>query len=130
MIGDLAAGDRSATGARTRSSRRSPCSRHGTSRAASAARVAGQEDPPVPLRRQGDDGDDRAALRRGRAPASRIRFGGTLGWLSWLGLHLVFLVGFRNRLVVFVNWVWNYFTWDRGNRIIMPPSDASNESAA
>jgi NADH dehydrogenase len=51
----------------------------------------------------------------------RIRLGGTLGWLSWLGLHLVFLVGFRNRLVVFVNWVWNYFTWDRGNRVVIPP---------
>jgi NADH dehydrogenase len=50
-----------------------------------------------------------------------IRLGGTLGWLSWLGLHLVFLVGFRNRLVVFVNWVWNYVTYDRGNRIIIPP---------
>jgi NADH dehydrogenase len=52
-----------------------------------------------------------------------IRLGGTLGWLSWLGLHLVFLVGFRNRIVVFVNWAWNYLTWDRGNRIIIPPSD-------
>ncbi len=50
-----------------------------------------------------------------------IRLGGTLGWLSWLALHLVFLVGFRNRLVVLVNWVWNYLTWDRGNRIIIPP---------
>ncbi len=55
-----------------------------------------------------------------------IRLGGTLGWLSWLGLHLVFLVGFRNRLVVLVNWVWNYFTWDRGNRIIIPPGDTSS----
>ena len=50
-----------------------------------------------------------------------IRLGGTLGWLSWLALHLVFLVGFRNRVVVLVNWVWNYLTWDRGNRIIIPP---------
>ena len=54
-----------------------------------------------------------------------IRLRGTLGWLAWLGLHLVFLVGFRNRLVVFVNWVWNYFTWDRGNRIIIPPGDGA-----
>jgi NADH dehydrogenase len=55
-----------------------------------------------------------------------IRFGGTLGWLSWLALHLVFLIGFRNRLIVFVNWVWNYFTSDRGNRIILEdPSTAS-----
>jgi NADH dehydrogenase len=52
-----------------------------------------------------------------------IRLDGTLGWLSWLGLHLVFLIGFRNRLIVFVNWVWNYFTSDRGNRTIVPASD-------
>ena len=49
-----------------------------------------------------------------------IRFDGTLGWLSWLGLHLLFLVGFRNRIVVFVNWAWNYINWDRGNRVILP----------
>lgn len=48
-----------------------------------------------------------------------IRFAGTLGWLSWLGLHLLFLVGFRNRIVVFVNWAWNYLNWDRGNRVIV-----------
>ncbi len=48
-----------------------------------------------------------------------IRFDGTLGWLSWLGLHLVFLVGFRNRAVVLLNWAWNYVRWDRGNRALM-----------
>jgi len=48
-----------------------------------------------------------------------IRFGGTLGWVSWLGLHLVFLIGFRNRAVVLVNWAWNYVKWDRGNRVIL-----------
>lgn len=48
-----------------------------------------------------------------------IRFGGTLGWLSWLALHLVFLIGFRNRVVVLVNWAWNYLKWDRGNRVIV-----------
>jgi NADH dehydrogenase len=47
-----------------------------------------------------------------------VRFGGTLGWLSWLGLHLVFLIGFRNRVVVLVNWAWNYVKWDRGYRMI------------
>ena len=54
----------------------------------------------------------------------RIRFWGTLGWLSWLGLHLVFLIGFRNRVVVLVNWTWNYFKWDRGHRVILHPSRA------
>ena len=48
-----------------------------------------------------------------------IRFSGTLGWLSWLGLHLVFLIGFRNRVVVLVNWAWNYLKWERGNRVIV-----------
>ena len=52
-----------------------------------------------------------------------IRFGGTLGWLSWLGLHLVFLIGFRNRVVVLVNWAWNYLKWDRGNRVIVREDD-------
>lgn len=48
-----------------------------------------------------------------------IRLGGTPAWLSWLGLHLVLLVGFRNRATVLLNWAWNYVTWDRGNRIIL-----------
>jgi NADH dehydrogenase len=30
----------------------------------------------------------------------------TLGWLAWLGLHLAYLIGFRNRVTVFVNWTW------------------------
>ena len=47
---------------------------------------------------------------------------GTLGWWSWLGLHLVYLIGFRNRLSVLVNWTWSYFTWDRGPRLILHPT--------
>jgi len=46
-------------------------------------------------------------------------FGGFAGWVAWLGLHLVMLVGFRNRANVLVNWAWNYLTWDRGSRIIL-----------
>jgi NADH:ubiquinone reductase (H+-translocating) len=48
-----------------------------------------------------------------------LRFRGTLGWISWLTVHLVFLVGFRNRAVVMVNWAWNYLTWDRATRVIL-----------
>jgi NADH dehydrogenase len=43
---------------------------------------------------------------------------GPLGWLAWLGLHLLYLIGFRNRANVLVNWAWNYITYDRGSRII------------
>jgi len=48
-----------------------------------------------------------------------IKLQGTLGWVSWLAVHLVFLIGFRNRLVVLVNWAWNYLTWDRAARVIL-----------
>ena len=54
-----------------------------------------------------------------------IRFGGTLGWLAWLGLHLVMLIGFRNRANVLVNWAWNYLTYDRGARLIDPDRPTS-----
>ena len=71
----------------------------------------------VPLPRQGHDGDHRPPGRGGRAPG-RIRLRGGLAWLAWLGLHLVTLVGPRNRASVLLNWAWNYLTWDRGPRLI------------
>ena len=46
---------------------------------------------------------------------------GPLAWLAWLGLHLVYLVGARNRVSVLTNWAWNYLTWDRGPRLILRP---------
>jgi NADH dehydrogenase len=51
---------------------------------------------------------------------SRVLQGG-LAWLAWLGLHLVYLVGMRNRVSVLINWAWNYVTWDRGPRLILRP---------
>jgi NADH dehydrogenase len=44
---------------------------------------------------------------------------GTLGWLAWLGLHLVYLIGFRNKIVVLVNWSWRYLSWGSGPRAIV-----------
>lgn len=43
------------------------------------------------------------------------------GWVAWLGLHLIMLMGFRNRASVFVNWAWNYLTYDRGSRAVIEP---------
>lgn len=43
---------------------------------------------------------------------------GFVGWLAWLALHLVYLMGFRNRANVLVNWAWNYLTYDHGSRIL------------
>ncbi|MGH9186343.1 MAG: NAD(P)/FAD-dependent oxidoreductase [Acidimicrobiales bacterium] len=48
-----------------------------------------------------------------------IRLRGTIAWVAWLGLHLILLIGFRNRASVLLNWAWNYLTWDRGPRLIL-----------
>jgi NADH dehydrogenase len=48
-----------------------------------------------------------------------VRLWGTPGWLAWLGLHIVYLIGFRNRLSVLIDWAWNYLTWDWGPRVIL-----------
>ena len=47
-----------------------------------------------------------------------VRLWGFVGWLAWLGLHLIQLMGFRNRANVLVNWAWNYVTYDRGARLL------------
>lgn len=48
-----------------------------------------------------------------------ITIRGTWGWLAWLVVHLVFLIGFRNRAVVMVSWAYNYVTWDRSARALL-----------
>lgn len=47
-----------------------------------------------------------------------IRLSGLLAWLLWGAVHIFFLIGFRNRLVVTLGWLWSYFTSDRGARLI------------
>jgi NADH dehydrogenase len=47
------------------------------------------------------------------------RFQGALAWYMWLALHLAYIIGFRSRVAVLVNWVWSYFTYDRHARIIV-----------
>lgn len=64
-----------------------------------------------------------ATVGRNRAvvEAGKLRFGGWFGWLAWLTVHLMLLVGFRNKVVVFVNWLWNYINYDRNIRLIIRP---------
>lgn len=56
-----------------------------------------------------------------------ISFGGYLAWYVWMFIHLMALVGFRNRFMVFVNWMWNYFMYDRAHRIILNNSSKPKE---
>jgi NADH dehydrogenase len=65
-----------------------------------------------------------ATIGRSRAVAyifNRIPLTGYFAWAAWMVLHLLWLVGFRNRLNVFINWTWNYITYDRSVRIILHP---------
>lgn len=56
-----------------------------------------------------------------------IKVSGFIGWLLWMVVHLLFLVGFRSKAVVLANWVWNYFTYDRSIRLILRPSTKNND---
>jgi NADH dehydrogenase len=64
-----------------------------------------------------------ATVGRNRAVVDigKIRFQGIFAWFTWMFVHLMTLVGFRNKLVVFVNWVWSYFSYDKGTRLIIRP---------
>lgn len=57
--------------------------------------------------------------RRAVALIGSLRLSGLVAWLAWLLIHIFFLIGFRNRLVVLFNWAWAYVTYDRGARLIL-----------
>jgi len=58
----------------------------------------------------------------GRAAAvaqfGKLHISGYLAWLAWLFIHIFFLIGFRNRILVMIQWAWSYFTYDRSARLI------------
>jgi NADH dehydrogenase len=61
-----------------------------------------------------------AVIGRGRAVADirDLRFSGFPAWLIWIFVHIFFLIGFRNRLIVLMEWAWSYLTYQRGARVI------------
>lgn len=59
-----------------------------------------------------------------------IKLGGTPAWLAWLGLHLLYLAGARNRASVLLNWFWSYLTWDRGPRLILGADEPGGAAGA
>lgn len=75
--------------------------------------------PPRPFRYR--DRGAMATIGRRAAVAelpARVRLTGTLAWLAWCGLHLVTLLGARNRLSVLVNWTWQYLSWRSGPNVV------------
>ena len=67
-----------------------------------------------------------AVIGRGAAVAEirKMHFSGLLAWLIWLFIHLMYLVQFQNRLLVLIQWAWNYFTRNRSARLITYYGDA------
>lgn len=52
------------------------------------------------------------------ADLGKLKMSGLPAWLAWLLIHILMLIGFRNRIMVFLNWVWSFVTYDRGSRLI------------
>jgi NADH dehydrogenase len=84
-------------------------------------------EPPRPFRYRNKG--ELATIGRNRAIAEfgRLRFGGVIAWLLWLFVHIMYLAGFRNRILVLGEWAYAYLTYRRGARLIMP-SEAAIET--
>lgn len=90
------------------------------------------DEPSAPPFRYIDRGS-MATIGRARAVAKigTWQFSGLLAWLAWLFIHLMYLVGFENRVLVFIQWTWNYITYNRGVRLItnLPRRTAKQEES-
>ncbi len=93
-----------------------------------AGRIAGVETPPFRYRNKGE----LATIGRSSAIANfgRVRLTGWIAWVLWGVVHIFFLIGFRNRLSVFLNWVWAWLTYGRGARLITGDTIAPSRAAA
>jgi NADH:ubiquinone reductase (H+-translocating) len=78
----------------------------------------GDVEPRLPFRYW--DKGSLATIGRAAAVAEfgKIHISGFIAWLAWLFVHILFLIGFRNRLLVFIQWAWSYVTYERGARLI------------
>ena len=73
-----------------------------------------------------------AVIGRGRAVADiwKLHFAGFLAWLIWTFVHIFFLIGFRNRILVMIQWAWSYLTFGRGARLITMEAEPVAASAS
>lgn len=70
-----------------------------------------------------NDKGSMATIGRNKAVVDlpKFKFSGFFAWFVWMFVHLMFLIGFRNKLSVLLGWMWNYFTYDRATRLIIRP---------
>jgi NADH dehydrogenase len=62
-------------------------------------------------------------------PKPKLHFGGFFAWMIWMGLHLMLILGVKNRFFVFSNWLYNYFTYDQNLRLIFKDDNKKNKFA-
>jgi NADH dehydrogenase len=91
----------------------------GANVAVNIKKILNQQTPLTPFKY--NDLGSMATIGRNRAVAefAGMKLYGYFAWLVWMGVHLMSLLGFRNKLVVFINWFYRYFTFERGTRIII-----------
>lgn len=92
----------------------------------------------LPKLHRGEKGEDfeytdkgsLATIGRNRAVADlpKFKFQGFFAWILWLFVHLMALVGARNRVLVFINWAWSYFTFDKSFRLLINPKPREKPS--
>ena len=91
-----------------------------------AARVGGQT-AAMPFRYRDDGSLATIGRMAGVAQFGRIKISGILAWWIWLVAHVYFLIGFRNRLVVLMDWAMAYWTYERSARIVVGKDEAAPE---
>jgi NADH dehydrogenase len=89
--------------------------------------MQGRKSPPPSFRYR--DKGAMATIGRSAAVAKmrRFEFSGFPAWLAWLGVHLIFLIGFRNKLAVLLQWAYAYCIYKRGARIITGLADETKQ---
>ena len=89
-----------------------------------AARNGSAGSSPRPAFHYRDKGN-LATIGRAAAVAEigRAHISGYIAWVTWLFVHIFFLIGFQNRILVFIRWAWSYFTYERGARLITGSTD-------
>ncbi|HSD67435.1 MAG TPA: NAD(P)/FAD-dependent oxidoreductase [Vicinamibacteria bacterium] len=78
-------------------------------------------EPLLPFRYRDKGSLATIGRKSGVADFGRVRLSGPVAWLAWLGVHIFFLIGFRNRFVVLFTWAWAYLTYERSARLILGP---------